>query len=1136
MASTGTVKEECFCPLPYPVKAEQAVLHTAVVEISSSSSSGDRDQRGYGDLPNAAAEVTSPPVSKRPNSLDNQITNGFGPAAKRPRIEANGHPGPACSPLPDDFLQPLEEIQPRCLAPQPAMVSSRPILHPSTPKAPSKVFRQFWKAGDYESDKAEHKAKSGGMDHVRVHPKFLHSNATSHKWALGAVAELLDNALDEVVHGATFVRVDMIGNPKNGEPMLLVEDDGGGMNPDNMRQCMSLGYSVKSKVANTIGQYGNGFKTSTMRLGADVIVFSRCRDSKGLGPTESVGMLSYTFLRETGQEDIIVPMIDYEIKPFGLRKLIRSNVEDWNRNMESLKRWSPYATEAELLDHFKGMKDQGTKIIVFNLWEDDQGQLELDFVTNRHDIQVRGANRDEKQISMAERFPNSRHYLTYQHSLRSYASILYLRLPPGFRMFLRGKEIEHHNLIDDLMFTEIWNYRPVGSDVQRDTGQMKAVVTVGFVKDAKDHIDVQGFNVYHKNRLIKPFWRLWNSAASRGRGIIGVLEANFVEPAHDKQGFERTIVLARLEARLLEMQKTYWSKHCHKVGYVNNTLKGKDGKAAEQKEASSSVDTVHPAPVVARSMPLPIIPEPPRLPVQGGYLSGVHAPSNVARPAGLARSMQLQTQIQLARHEHGVHEVHPQALRQVGPQALPMSVSIPSQRPRDPTVNQNEIQTPVIPSSLQTMNSQPRGQFYNATRSPLPSPVSSSSRMPHLQPESARRVTPSPGPSLISPMRPQVSQALPTISQPLPTNHVSPAVRSMTTNSNSSVALQNGVHDPSIRSSTVTGNVRSQPPGSGVEAVRTAAARARFVDQSHRSQGMAGANSQEIQNFTFSPEADLLLSTRHGRDSGQICEDSVSLQGGERNIGPTRIEQVQVQVDGDFGGCNEQNGQGLSNAGTASRSAVVESVGAEAPQRQPVVRKSLEGSESSSFRLAGDAVENCRVESTCAPILTPSSNLPNAVPIFNPNVSRAAHIQPEQSLLRAPKLSNKDSVLGRKSLEDLGRMFARKAASITMNQGEQANKGKDHDAEAIVPIATDDCPTTNKELEVHLVEMELEVGKLQQRLETLKVERDNLRHQLLEERLQGQLNKQELQKKVDQTWAKVRELEAQNERLRLAKR
>lgn len=32
---------------------------------------------------------------------------------------------------------------------------------------------------------------------------------------------------------------------------------------------------------------------------------------------------------------------------------------------------------------------------------------------------------------------------------------------------------------------------------------MVAVVTIGFVKDAESHIDVQGFNVYHKNRLIK---------------------------------------------------------------------------------------------------------------------------------------------------------------------------------------------------------------------------------------------------------------------------------------------------------------------------------------------------------------------------------------------------------------------------------------------------------------------------------------------------------------------------------------------------------------------------------------------------------------------------------------------------------
>lgn len=34
----------------------------------------------------------------------------------------------------------------------------------------------------------------------------------------------------------------------------LTADNGGGMTSDKMRQCLSLGYSAKSKAANTIGQ------------------------------------------------------------------------------------------------------------------------------------------------------------------------------------------------------------------------------------------------------------------------------------------------------------------------------------------------------------------------------------------------------------------------------------------------------------------------------------------------------------------------------------------------------------------------------------------------------------------------------------------------------------------------------------------------------------------------------------------------------------------------------------------------------------------------------------------------------------------------------------------------------------------
>ncbi|XP_048330184.2 protein MICRORCHIDIA 7 [Ziziphus jujuba] len=430
--------------------------------------------------------------------------------------------------------------------------------------------KQFWKAGDYEGAPcSDWDSSSGGMDHVRVHPKFLHSNATSHKWALGAFAELLDNALDEVCNGATYVNINMLLNKKDKSRMLLIEDNGGGMDPDKMRHCMSLGYSAKSKVANTIGQYGNGFKTSTMRLGADVIVFSRCSGKDGKSPTQSIGLLSYTFLRSTGKEDIVVPMLDYERGGGQWNKMIRSSIIDWNRNVETIVQWSPFSSEVDLLNQFCLMKDHGTRIIIYNLWEDDQGQLELDFDADPHDIQIRGVNRDEKNILMAKEYPNSRHFLTYRHSLRSYASILYLRLPPGFRIILRGIDVEHHNIVNDMMMSQEVTYRPqAGADGILKDSNMVAVVTIGFVKDAKYHIDVQGFNVYHKNRLIKPFWRLWNAAGSDGRGVIGVLEANFVEPAHDKQGFERTTVLARLEARLVQMQKTYWTTNCHRIGYA----------------------------------------------------------------------------------------------------------------------------------------------------------------------------------------------------------------------------------------------------------------------------------------------------------------------------------------------------------------------------------------------------------------------------------------------------------------------------------------------------------------------------------------------------------------------------------------
>lgn len=54
--------------------------------------------------------------------------------------------------------------------------------------------------------------------------------------------------------------------------------------------------------------------------------------------------------------------------------------------------------------------------------------------------------------------------------LQSYASILYLRLPPGFGIILRGQDVEHHNIVNDMMLIKELRYKPTSlpEQVPRD--------------------------------------------------------------------------------------------------------------------------------------------------------------------------------------------------------------------------------------------------------------------------------------------------------------------------------------------------------------------------------------------------------------------------------------------------------------------------------------------------------------------------------------------------------------------------------------------------------------------------------------------------------------------------------------------
>ncbi|GFO16824.1 MORC family CW-type Zinc finger protein 3 [Plakobranchus ocellatus] len=148
-----------------------------------------------------------------------------------------------------------------------------------------------------------------GIPSCKVSPSYLHVNSTSHTWVFSAFAEIIDNASDPDVR-ATDLSIDKeyIG----GNICLVFQDDGIGMPKDNLLKMLSFGFCEKAKyeTGNThqpIGQYGNGFKSGSMRIGSDALVLTLFEE------IVSIGFLSQTYLKAIGAESVIVPILEYHL-------------------------------------------------------------------------------------------------------------------------------------------------------------------------------------------------------------------------------------------------------------------------------------------------------------------------------------------------------------------------------------------------------------------------------------------------------------------------------------------------------------------------------------------------------------------------------------------------------------------------------------------------------------------------------------------------------------------------------------------------------------------------------------------------------------------------------------------------------
>ncbi|XP_064331854.1 MORC family CW-type zinc finger protein 3 isoform X1 [Camelus dromedarius] len=370
-------------------------------------------------------------------------------------------------------------------------------------------------------------------------PKFLHTNSTSHTWPFSAVAELIDNAYDPDVN-AKQIWIDK--TVINDHICLTFTDNGNGMTSDKLHKMLSFGFSDKVTMNGhvPVGLYGNGFKSGSMRLGKDAIVFTKN------GESMSVGFLSQTYLEVIKAEHVVVPIVAFNKN----RQIINST--ESKASLAAILEHSLFSTEQKLLaelDAIIGKK--GTRIIIWNL-RSYKSATEFDFDKDKYDIRIpedldetAGKKGYKKQERMDQIAPES------DYSLRAYCSILYLK--PRMQIILRGQKVKTQLVSKSLAYIERDIYRP------KFLTNKTVRITFGFNCRNKDHY---GIMMYHRNRLIKAYEKVGCQlrANNMGVGVVGIIDCYFLKPTHNKQDFDYTNEYRLTITALGDKLNDYWNE------------------------------------------------------------------------------------------------------------------------------------------------------------------------------------------------------------------------------------------------------------------------------------------------------------------------------------------------------------------------------------------------------------------------------------------------------------------------------------------------------------------------------------------------------------------------------------------------
>lgn len=224
--------------------------------------------------------------------------------------------------------------------------------------------------------------------------------------------------------------------------------------------------------------------------------------------TLSVGLLSQTFHERINADTVLIPIVTFNRETLDLAEPVDEN----DRNLQAILKHSIFTTADELMDQltvipdFDSTQANGTKIIIWNLRELGHGIPELEFRSDLKDIVL---NNPDAGPSAAES-----ESMGFEHSLRKYCSILYLR--PRMKIYIMDEKIRSRLITKDLCRTEHDKY------TMRD--QRPLVITFGFnpSRGRANKSNDYGVMMYHKNRLIKAYEKVGyqKQATGQGYGVV----------------------------------------------------------------------------------------------------------------------------------------------------------------------------------------------------------------------------------------------------------------------------------------------------------------------------------------------------------------------------------------------------------------------------------------------------------------------------------------------------------------------------------------------------------------------------------------------------------------------------------------